>query len=497
MGLLEDIGRTNTLGNQMNAISNLALNIRQQGQNEKTIALNERGMAVREGQFNINKELADRQKAEYEAKQKDLDTVYPLEPFLKSLPPSSAKLIDEFLEKNQLKTDIGGVAGITKGNSLKARELVGNNLLLQKDVDLAALSDTRNAIEQIQQQLQDPKLKDKDAAALQQQLQDAYKLQQVYLNSVNAMDKDIRKAVAVEKAKAKSQTTQKSDIVTWLTPDGKVVNLRKGVMPPEGSQRAPSRAQRETISDTDDSYKKKRAAFIYKNKRPPTPPEDEELYQKAADDVKRQSPKKAGEVVAEKEEQKRLATAFNTAMEEGIPAQGNKWRIQQARKAIEKGGAFTGKLSPVKKWISEYYQAITGKTPKGLPESQMLTAIANRSALLLVGASQGKEGGMPANLFSEADREFVVASTFNPTQTPEGISKLMEISEKAEDYRLMKAKVFREYKKSHKGKLDAGVYDVLASKMKELYPTEDEGNVRTGGTALTPEQEAEKFLRGE
>jgi hypothetical protein len=86
-----------------------------------------------------------------------------------------------------------------------------------------------------------------------------------------------------------------------------------------------------------------------------------------------------------------------------------------------KGGGQLGKAANVQAFTSSLMQAI-GVDPKalGLPAdagpAQALDAISNNFVLSKIGG----EGGMPANNFSNADREFLQQTKPNKIQTPEG-----------------------------------------------------------------------------
>jgi hypothetical protein len=86
-----------------------------------------------------------------------------------------------------------------------------------------------------------------------------------------------------------------------------------------------------------------------------------------------------------------------------------------------KGGGQLGKAANIQIFTSALMQAV-GLKPEalGLPKdagpAQALQAIANTFVLSKIGG----EGGMPANNFSNADREFLQATKPNVVQTPEG-----------------------------------------------------------------------------
>jgi hypothetical protein len=95
------------------------------------------------------------------------------------------------------------------------------------------------------------------------------------------------------------------------------------------------------------------------------------------------------------------------------------------RSQLQAAGTDTGKLLPIVTQISSIGQAIGvdtsrlgGQTPDATAAAQALDSITKKLALGNIGS--GKEGSIPANNFTEADRNFVVGIAPNIADTPEG-----------------------------------------------------------------------------
>lgn len=143
--------------------------------------------------------------------------------------------------------------------------------------------------------------------------------------------------------------------------------------------------------------------------------------------------------------------AYNTALGQqeggeigGIASAGNTARatmdqlatVQALRQALQQTGNDVSALAPIKQKIGAYAQALS-LDPNALPGFangdaaglyQALGAVTNRLALSNIGT--GKEGAIPANNFSEADRNFVVAMSPQLNDTPEGFQAKVLIQQK-------------------------------------------------------------------
>lgn len=96
-------------------------------------------------------------------------------------------------------------------------------------------------------------------------------------------------------------------------------------------------------------------------------------------------------------------------------------QLQAAQQALQAAGSDTGALAGIKNRVAAVLQDM-GISPDslGLPPdagpAQALQAATNKIALTFIGP-----GGLPANNFSEADRNFLVATVPNLSQTPTGL----------------------------------------------------------------------------
>ncbi len=173
----------------------------------------------------------------------------------------------------------------------------------------------------------------------------------------------------------------------------------------------------------------------------------------------------AGKGTWEKETAKDYAEEWKKAKAEAIGAQGNLARIAQMKQSLGKG--YQGKLASLKSTVGAYYESITGQSVSKAQETQIAQAIANRIALSIVGG-QVEGGGMPANLFSEADRDFVVQANANPNLTPEANAKLLDLAERAEKFKQLRATAMTQYI-GLKGQPDAGMYPYVEKQVSKAF----------------------------
>lgn len=99
--------------------------------------------------------------------------------------------------------------------------------------------------------------------------------------------------------------------------------------------------------------------------------------------------------------------------------------VEALRSALQGAGTDVSALAPIKVKIGALAQGlgidlsgVTGNAQDPTGAFQALQAVTNRLALSNIGT--GKEGAIPANNFSEADRNFVVAMSPQIADTPEG-----------------------------------------------------------------------------
>lgn len=106
-------------------------------------------------------------------------------------------------------------------------------------------------------------------------------------------------------------------------------------------------------------------------------------------------------------------------------------QLRTALQALREAGGTTGAGAGVAQMATRALQAL-GVSPEtfGLPSSaapgEVVTAVANRLAMTMVGP-----GGLPANNFSEADRNFLVQSMPNLANRPEANEFLANVMERA------------------------------------------------------------------
>lgn len=105
--------------------------------------------------------------------------------------------------------------------------------------------------------------------------------------------------------------------------------------------------------------------------------------------------------------------------------------LRVAAQEVRAAGGKTGAFQPMVQRATEIAQGMgidpaTLGLPKDAGPYQVLEALTNKMALGLIGVP----GGMPANLFSEADRKFVQSSVAQRTDTEQGFNAKLDMFEK-------------------------------------------------------------------
>jgi len=206
MGIFESIGRTNALSTGVKALSDTALEMRRISGNERQIAIGEQDLAIRQ-----NEEM--RKQKEFDAKENLLDSVVPVDSVLNGVGPKAQKYLMDLGEQNGWLEEVGGVKTISNRNLQAAGVMLKNNVSMMKEIDELELGDVNNQIQTLFGQLQNPDTKDKDKEAMGQQLMQAKKKQIVLLNSINTMDKEVRKAIATSTAKNRTVDNIKAEVL--------------------------------------------------------------------------------------------------------------------------------------------------------------------------------------------------------------------------------------------------------------------------------------------
>ena len=124
-----------------------------------------------------------------------------------------------------------------------------------------------------------------------------------------------------------------------------------------------------------------------------------------------------------------------------------------------------GKLEPSRLTISAWAKALgmndevatsLGLDPKGVGSGQALTSLVNEAVLGKIGA-----GGMPANNFSDADREFIVDIFPKLSDDPRANKIKIEVARRAAQLDIQRAKDYRDWK-SKPGNRSKGFEDFEA-----------------------------------
>jgi hypothetical protein len=207
-GFFEDVGRTGAVRQTVGDLIQAGRAIREEGRAGEQLA-------IQKGQFDILKAEAGRKQQVFEQQERVAGQVVPLDSLLANVPPSSRKMIEDYGRQNNFIENVGGVDVISNRNLRIAQQQIAENTVFQKQLDEAALVDVNNSMQQIQTQLQDPAVKDKDRQGLMGQMAELQKQQVFVLNSIKTQDAAIRKAVATEEAK-RVGVTAKPPTVTQI-----------------------------------------------------------------------------------------------------------------------------------------------------------------------------------------------------------------------------------------------------------------------------------------
>ena len=128
--------------------------------------------------------------------------------------------------------------------------------------------------------------------------------------------------------------------------------------------------------------------------------------------------------------------------------------VEQALSQVEEAGGTTGQLAGLTQQAAATLQSV-GVDPAGLglPASagpyEFLDAALNRLTTEFIGAEQG---GLPANLFTEADRKFIEEIAGRKSNRPEAIRAKMEVFSRASQKAIEAAQEFQnKYPQSAQG----------------------------------------------
>lgn len=186
MALLEDIGRTNSLSGSMNAITNLAVGLRQQAISERAAGQNQaiNEMTLRKLQYE------EQQRNEEKAR---LDKPIPLEIAFGGLSPTARAHVVNLAKSNGfVETDPAGQEIIRVGRLEAGRQYLQANPKETLNLEMAGLTDLRNEAAQIQQQIASEEVKPKDKEALVPRLAELQKSIVEQTGYVDQLQKQIK-----------------------------------------------------------------------------------------------------------------------------------------------------------------------------------------------------------------------------------------------------------------------------------------------------------------
>lgn len=129
----------------------------------------------------------------------------------------------------------------------------------------------------------------------------------------------------------------------------------------------------------------------------------------------------------------------NLARMESLLAQVNQGRLEPGKMTIAAWGKALG--------VDEKAMERLGLDPKGLGTQQAVNAMANELAIGKIGP-----GGVPANNFSDADRNFLTDTMPRLANDPEGNALIIEASRRLAKLDIEKAREWQRFRTNNKGK---------------------------------------------
>lgn len=198
------VGQTNTLSGETSRLSDLVLNMRKQklqetqmGMEAQKLDLEKQNVTSQIQARNIESGMMSMKLNEARRQEEQLNKKIDIGSTLSSLPPSTTKILMDHAKSRGYLEPVEGTnaTGMTNRNYLQMQEDIKNDPLLNKSLHVGAYNDSVKAIQQIQQQMADPKIKPDQKEALNVQLQSAMKHKEVAFAQIDLSEKAIEAVI--------------------------------------------------------------------------------------------------------------------------------------------------------------------------------------------------------------------------------------------------------------------------------------------------------------
>jgi hypothetical protein len=163
----------------------------------------------------------------------------------------------------------------------------------------------------------------------------------------------------------------------------------------------------------------------------------------------------------------------------------NVQRLNQLVDEWKAGGGSQGQLAPLQAKITAYAQAVgidpsSLNLPKDAGPSQAIDALMRKMALGNIG---GGSGGIPANNFSEADRNFIVDMQPTLKDTPEGFQAKLEMVKRMSERSTQKEDMWMQMDEQGKSFSDFRRAWAKYTKDNPLFSDDEKKQIRAVGSA--------------
>lgn len=226
MGFLTDLGRTNTLANQTNALSSMALNLRHSQIQEQNTAFSQNLATLQNNREQAASDQAVRMndfKLAAMKKENDrLSTEEPVDAILSHVSqyPSAQKyLYDLAAGQGAIRKNAAGVEVISTGAKEAIYKQIQEEPNISLTADIHASNDVRNQMSTLQQQLNSGELKGKDLETAQTNLQQLTEQSKAIAASIGQLEEHVKKGFkpeqtmsGLEAQKAKEENLSYEDI---------------------------------------------------------------------------------------------------------------------------------------------------------------------------------------------------------------------------------------------------------------------------------------------
>lgn len=197
------------------------------------------------------------------------------------------------------------------------------------------------------------------------------------------------------------------------------------------------------------------------------------------------------------EEEGKQGAAIITAGQQASSTLDTVGALRQARAALQQSGGDVGKLAPVQAQATALMQSLNlNPEALGLPKdagpAQMIQALTNKLALGNIGA---QSGGLPANNFSEADRQFITQMEAGLGDNPSAYDAKLLMRQKVAERNAQAAQMFQSYPQTQEGYHKFQQDWAAHIKANPLFSPEDQTQLFTTAAALKSGADTQSALQ--